>query len=172
MRKKKKTPSVTFHVPGAVFALMDHLCMCQETVRDLLMDLDLLSNPNTGRWGGSAFTPAAQPGIGEGGGAAVARTCGRVAQEAKEKPTQCSPNWYLADLSDSDPPTCIVVMINSFVFFSFTLRVLYLSSGSQSQENKWTENDWWMLFGVLLIRSARPLAEWVQVLFGWFNAGI
>lgn len=30
---------------GAVFALMDHPSVCQEMVRDLLMDLPLLSNP-------------------------------------------------------------------------------------------------------------------------------
>ncbi|XP_059201658.1 uncharacterized protein LOC131981403 [Centropristis striata] len=35
----------TAHVPGAVFALMDHSSVCQETVRDLLLDLPLLSSP-------------------------------------------------------------------------------------------------------------------------------
>lgn len=30
---------------GAVFALMKHQCVCQEMVRDLLLDLPLLSNP-------------------------------------------------------------------------------------------------------------------------------
>ncbi|XP_034545838.1 uncharacterized protein LOC117817313 isoform X1 [Notolabrus celidotus] len=35
----------TAHVPGAVFALMEHPSVCQEMVRDLLLDLPLLSSP-------------------------------------------------------------------------------------------------------------------------------
>ncbi|KAK9517890.1 hypothetical protein VZT92_023227 [Zoarces viviparus] len=35
----------TAHVPGAVFALMKHLSVCQEMVRDFLLDLPLLSSP-------------------------------------------------------------------------------------------------------------------------------
>ncbi|XP_044061250.1 uncharacterized protein LOC122880309 isoform X2 [Siniperca chuatsi] len=35
----------TAHVPGAVFALMAHPSVCQEMVRDLLLDLSLLSSP-------------------------------------------------------------------------------------------------------------------------------
>ncbi|KAA8589069.1 hypothetical protein FQN60_010414 [Etheostoma spectabile] len=35
----------TAHVPGAVFALMAHLSVCHEMVRDLLLDLPLLSSP-------------------------------------------------------------------------------------------------------------------------------
>lgn len=30
---------------GAVFALIDHPCVCQEMVRDLLLDLPLISSP-------------------------------------------------------------------------------------------------------------------------------
>ncbi|CAN9514856.1 unnamed protein product [Ophioblennius macclurei] len=38
---------ITFmaHVPGAVFAMMKHSSVCQEMVRDLLLDLPLLSSP-------------------------------------------------------------------------------------------------------------------------------
>ncbi|XP_037635915.1 uncharacterized protein LOC119494248 [Sebastes umbrosus] len=35
----------TAHVPGAVFALTEHLSVCEEMVRDLLLDLPLLSSP-------------------------------------------------------------------------------------------------------------------------------
>ncbi|XP_029969960.1 uncharacterized protein LOC115404703 [Salarias fasciatus] len=35
----------TAHVPGAVFAMMKHSSVCQEMVRDLLLDLPLLSSP-------------------------------------------------------------------------------------------------------------------------------
>ncbi|KAK5897270.1 hypothetical protein CesoFtcFv8_010345 [Champsocephalus esox] len=35
----------TAHVPGAVFALMKHTSVCQEMVRDFLLDLPLLSSP-------------------------------------------------------------------------------------------------------------------------------
>lgn len=37
--------SSTVMASGAVFAVMDHPCICQEIVQDLLMDLPLLSNP-------------------------------------------------------------------------------------------------------------------------------
>ncbi|CAB1458840.1 unnamed protein product [Pleuronectes platessa] len=39
------TITFTAHAPGAVFALMEHLSVCQEMVRDLLLDLPLLSSP-------------------------------------------------------------------------------------------------------------------------------
>ncbi|XP_023257920.1 uncharacterized protein LOC111652043 [Seriola lalandi dorsalis] len=35
----------TAHIPGAIFALMEHPSVCQEMVRDLLLDLPLLSSP-------------------------------------------------------------------------------------------------------------------------------
>nr|XP_046262218.1 uncharacterized protein LOC124068228 [Scatophagus argus] len=35
----------TSHMPGAVFALMEHLSVCQEMVRDFLLDLPLLASP-------------------------------------------------------------------------------------------------------------------------------
>ncbi|KAM7389582.1 hypothetical protein PAMP_023548 [Pampus punctatissimus] len=35
----------TAHIPGAVFALMEHHSVCQEMFRDLLLDLPLLSSP-------------------------------------------------------------------------------------------------------------------------------
>ncbi|GLD62055.1 uncharacterized protein AKAME5_001381000 [Lates japonicus] len=35
----------TAHIPGAVFALMEHPCLCQEMVRDFLLDLPVLSSP-------------------------------------------------------------------------------------------------------------------------------
>ncbi|KAK5864987.1 hypothetical protein PBY51_016183 [Eleginops maclovinus] len=35
----------TAHVPGSVFALMKHTSVCQEMIRDFLLDLPLLSSP-------------------------------------------------------------------------------------------------------------------------------